>query len=100
MAGSGRTKARQSKHNSEVLRIAKESKNKGYKVQADIKGYPKPPKRGRYIPDIVVTKGKGETIIEVETVDSANSPRDIAQQKAFKQAARRSGAKFKRIIVK
>lgn len=99
MAGSGRTKARQSKHNSEVLRIAKESKNKGYKVQADIKGYPKPSKRGRYRPDVIATKGNEEIIIEVETVDSANSPRDLAQQEAFKRAARKSGAKFKRKIV-
>ena len=100
MARSGRAKASQSKHNQKVLEVAKVNKNKGNKVLADIKGYPKPPKRGRYIPDIIVKKGKEETIIEVETVDSANSPRDLAQQKAFKRAARRSGAKFKRIIAK
>jgi hypothetical protein len=99
MAGSDRTKAGQSKHDREVLKIARELKKEDYKVQADIKGYPKPSKRGLYRPDVIATKGKKEIIVEVETVDSANSPRDLAQQKAFKRAAEKSGAKFKRKIV-
>lgn len=99
MAGSGRPKASQGKHNQEVLKEAKELKREKYSVYADIEGYKKPPRRGGYIPDIVAKKGKKEIIIEVETVDSANSPRDLAQQEAFKRAAGKSGAKFKRKIV-
>ena len=91
--------ASQSKHNQKVSQEAEKYKRKGYKVSADIAGYTKPPRRGSYIPDIIAAKGDEEIIIEVETVDSANSPRDF-QQGAFKRAARRSGAKFKRIVAK
>ena len=100
MAGSGRTKAGQSKHNNKVLEEAKKLKRERYDVCADIEGFKKPPRQGNFIPDIVATKGNEEIIIEVETVDSANSPRDIAQQGAFQRAARRPGVKFKRIIAK
>lgn len=100
MPGSGRTKTSQSKHNQEVLKEAKELKREKYNVYADIEGYKKPPSRGGYVPDIVATKGNEEIIIEVETVDSVNSARDLAQQGAFQRAARRPGVKFKRIIAK
>jgi Holliday junction resolvase len=99
MSGSGRPKVSQSKHNQEVLKEARELQREKYKVYADIKGYKKPPRRERFIPDIIAKKGKEEIIIEVETTDSANSPRDLAQQEAFKKAAKKSGAKFKRKIV-
>lgn len=99
MAGSGRPKASRSKHNQGVLKEAKELKRRKYSVYADIEGYKKPPRRGRFIPDIIAKKGNEEIIIEVETTDSANSPRDLAQQEAFRQAAKKSGAKFRRKIV-
>lgn len=98
--GSGRTKVSQSKHDQKVQQVAEEYKQKGYKISADLPGYSKPPKRGSYIPDIIAKKDKEEIIVEVETVDSVNNPRDLAQQGAFQRAARRSGAKFKRIIAK
>lgn len=100
MTGSGRTKASQSKHNNKVLAEAKKLEREQYNVSADIAGYKKPPSRGGYVPDIVAKKGKEEFIIEVETPDSVNSPRDIAQQGAFQRAARKPGVKFKRIIAK
>jgi len=100
MAGSGRSKNGQSKHDNKVLAEAKKLKQEQYNVSADIAGYKKPPRRGNYIPDIVARKGQSEIIIEVETVDSANSERDLAQQGAFHRAARKPGVKFKRIIVK
>jgi len=100
MAGSGRPKASQSKHDNKVLAEAKKLKQEQYNVYADIAGYKKPPSRGGYIPDVLAKKGQNEIIIEVETVDSANSERDLAQQGAFQRAARKPGVKFKRIIVK
>jgi hypothetical protein len=100
MSGSGRPKASQSKHDAKVLAEARKLQREQYDVSADIAGYKKPPRRGNYIPDVVAKKGQKEIIIEVETVDSANSERDLAQQGAFQRAARKPGVKFKRIIVK
>jgi hypothetical protein len=100
MAGSGRSKTSQSKHDSKVLTEAKKLKREQYDVSADIAGYKKPPSRGGYRPDILATKGNKEVIIEVETPDSVDSPRDIAQQGAFHRVARKPGVKFKRIITK
>ena len=100
MPGSGRTKTSQSKHDNKVLAEAKKLKREQYNVSADIAGYKKPPSRGGYVPDIIAKKGNEEIIIEVETVDSADSARDLAQQGAFQRAARKPGVKFKRIIAK
>jgi len=101
MPGSGRGKHSQSKHDRKVREIAKDYKLRGYDVSADISGYPQPPTTGGYRPDVVAKKSGRETIVEVETPDSVNSPRDIAQQNAFRQAARRSEKRhYKRIVTR
>lgn len=101
MSGSGRGKASQSKHDRMVEKIAQDYEDKGYDVSADVEGYSQPPTIGGYRPDIVATKGGQETIVEVETPDSVNNPRDIAQQGAFRRAARRSETRhYRRAVTK
>ena len=101
MPGSGRGQSSQSKHDRKVREVAKDYEARGYNVGADIPGYPQPPTIGGYRPDVVARKGGQETIVEVETPDSVNSPRDIAQQRAFHQVARRSEKRhYKRVITK
>jgi hypothetical protein len=99
MAGSGRGKTSQDKHNKKVREVAQSYKSKGYEVYADVPGYPQPTTIGGYRPDVVAKKDRQETIVEVETPDSVNSQRDVAQQGAFRQAAKRSEKRhYKRII--
>lgn len=94
-----RNKKSQSKHDREVVRIATELENKGFKVKADIPGYSQPSTIGGYRPDVVAKKGKQRRIIEVETPDSVDSARDQKQQKAFRNAATRSqNTTFRRTI--
>ena len=96
-----RSKGSQSKHDAEVRRIAKEFKSKGYDVQADVRGYPKPDTIGGLRPDVVATKGDAKKIVEVETPDSLNTARDLQQQSAFREAAKRSKkTTFRRVVVK
>lgn len=99
MPGSGRGQSSQNKHDRKVKEVAKDYGARGYDVLADVPGYPKPPTIGGYRPDVVARKGGQETVVEVETPDSVNSERDIAQQGAFLRAARRSEKRHYRRIV-
>ena len=87
-----RSKRSQSKHDTEVRRIAKQKQKQrqGYDVQADIPGFAKPDTIRGYRPDVIALKGKKREIYEVETPDSKNSARDQGQQKAFSETADRS----------
>ncbi len=87
MPRSGRS---QSRHDKEVRKVATGLKNKGYNVQADVRGFPRPNTISGYRPDVIGQKGKERKIVEVETRDSVDSARDLAQQKAFGKAANRS----------
>ncbi len=101
MPGSGRGQPSQGKHDRKVRQIAGDYEHRGYNVSADVPGYPQPPTIGGYRPDVVARKSGQETIVEVETPDSVNSPRDIAQQGAFLRAARRSEKRhYKKIVTK
>ena len=94
-----RSQKSQSKHNAKVREIAEKLKKQGFDIQADIPGYAQPNTIGGYRPDVVGTKGKEKKIHEVETPDSVNSARDQKQQKAFRQAAKRSkNITFKKTI--
>ena len=94
-----RSKKSQSKHDSEVRRLARELLDKGYEVEADIKGFKQPKTIGGYRPDVIGNKGKERKIIEVETQDSKDSSRDQKQKQAFRGAANRSkNTTFRRII--
>jgi hypothetical protein len=85
-----RSKKNQSKHNSQVRKEVKKLENAGYQVKADIPGYKQPDTIGGYRPDYVANKGGKRILGEVETPDSVGTTRDQKQQKAFKQAAKRS----------
>jgi len=80
-----RTKKQQSKHDARVKRIAAGYLSQGWRVKADIKGYPSPRTIYRKQPDVIATKGKKMRIIEVETKDSYK--KDIPQRNAFKRFA-------------
>lgn len=96
-----RSKRSQSKHNSQVRKEVEKLEDKDYKVKADIPGYDQPDTIGGYRPDYVAKKGRKRIIGEVETTDSVGSKRDQKQQKAFKQAAKRSrNTTFKRTTTK
>lgn len=96
-----RKKGSQSKHDAEVRRIAKSEEKKGYEVEADIKGYPKPKAINRRRPDVIARKGHKRKIYEVETPDSKGTRRDLEQQKVFKKVAKRSkNTTFTRKIAK
>ncbi len=94
-----RSKRNQSKHDTEVQKLARKYENQGYNVKADIPGYSKPSTISGYRPDVEAKKGWERKIYEVETPDSVNSARDKQQQQAFRQAARKSKhTTFKRTI--
>lgn len=96
-----RSRTSKSKHNTKVRQIARKLERQGYAVKADVPGYEQPRTIAGYRPDVVGKKGKSRRIIEVETPDSAGSARDQAQQKAFRQASKRSdNTTFKRTITK
>ena len=96
-----RSKRGQSKHNSQVNKDVEKLVDQGFKVKADIPGYQKPSTIGGYRPDYVATKGTKRIIGEVETKDSVDSARDQNQQKAFREAAKRSkSTTFKRKVTK
>ncbi len=80
-----RTSRQQSKHDARVRRVAGGYKSQGWKVKADVSGYPKPRTIFNKRPDIRARKGARERIIEVETRDSLK--KDIAQRNAFKRFA-------------
>ena len=85
-----RSKSSQSKHDREVEKIAKAYERKGFKVKADLPGYEKPGTIGSYRPDVVAKKGHLRKIVQVETPDLVGYARDQQQQRAFRNAAKRS----------
>ena len=94
-----RSKRSQSKHNTIVKKLAKQYKQKGYKVKADIEGWEKPDTIRGVRPDIIAEKSGHKTVVEVETKDSVDSKRDLQQQKAFKNWSTDSDRKhYKRVV--
>jgi hypothetical protein len=85
-----RSKSAQSRHDTEVRRIAESLQRRGYDVAADVPGFPRPETIRGYRPDVVASKGTERRIVEVETPDSLDTARDLAQQKAFRETADRS----------
>ena len=87
---------RQTCHNTAISRSAAQYISNGYKVWADISGYPTPQnltvdgvtKR----PDIIAKKGKDVQIIEWETPESLD--KDHEQHRVLRTWARRNGAHF------
>lgn len=94
-----RSRRSQAEHDREVRAQARRLEEKGYEVEADVRGFPKPGTFGGFRPDIVARKGQERKIVEVETPDSVDSARDIGQQRAFRGVASRSkNTTFRRIV--
>ena len=91
---------RQTCHNHAVARSAGQLDSWGYKVWADIRGYPKPQKLcvdgDCRIPDIIAKKGRRMQVIEFETPDSVE--KDWEQHRVLRTWARRNGAEFHRRV--
>jgi hypothetical protein len=95
-----RSKNSQSKHDAKVRQVARQFAGQGYKVDADVSGFPQPDTVRRFRPDVVAHKGRERKIVEVETRDSVDSARDQKQQRAFRQAAQQSkNTTFSRRVV-
>lgn len=95
-----RTRLSQTRHNRQVQIEANRYLRNGFKVWADIKGWSQPDTIGGYRPDVIAYKNGSFTVVEVETTDSVNSSRDIAQQRAFKTwALRKTSRHYRRIVV-
>ncbi len=93
-----RTKTGQTKHDNAVRGIADYYEQQGYRVDADIPSFDKPKKIGKFIPDVIATKGKVEKIIEVETKDS--DKKDVLQHQAFLEyVENKSGRSFRKKII-
>lgn len=90
---------KQSAEERKIASLARQYRNEGYKVYAQLKGYSKPELFGDYQPDLVVTK-RGETIIiEVETSSTAKE-RKRAIEEFAKRAAEAEGVRFDLVITK
>ena len=85
-----RSKRSQSKHDAEVEKTARRLERQGYDVQADLAGFRQPDTIAGYRPEVVARKGRERKIVEVETPESVDSARDRGQQRAFREAAKRS----------
>ena len=70
-----RSARNQTCHDISVLRRASGLQANGWKVKADISGFPKPSTLNGSRPDIDATKGKRRRIIEVETQDTKRKNR-------------------------
>lgn len=95
-----RSRRSQSKHDSKVKSIAKGYKQRGWKVEADIPGFPTPKPIGKYrrIPDVVATRPGTRHIIEVETKETLKI--DRGQCGTFKRSAnKRRRTKYREVIV-
>ena len=94
-----RSKKSQSEHNSTVKKLAKQYRQKGYEVKADVEGWKKPGTIKSVRPDIIAEKSGHKTVVEVETKESVHNKRDLQQQKAFRDWSKNSNRKhYKRIV--
>ena len=94
-----RSKISQSKHDKTVRRVAGGFKSQGFKVKADVKGYPAPRTIYGRQPDVIATKGAKTRVVEVETPGSYK--KDISQRKAFSRwASHNSKRRFRTKVTK
>lgn len=98
MSSKERAPREQSRHDEAVRRSAAQYKARGYKVTADVEGFPRPdPIRGRR-PDVVAQKGRDKVVVEWETPSTVVS--DKAQQVALRRGAEAMGARFEVRVTK
>ena len=85
-----RSSLNQSKHNRKIKSLARKYERAGWTVEADIPGYDRPDRIGKYIPDILARKRGAEKIIEVET------PRTLLTDKRQHESFTRSAGRKRR----
>lgn len=73
----------QSKHDTTVRRVAGGYGGRGWKVKADVSGYPTPRTIYGKRPDVIATKGTKTRVVEVETPRTYG--KDVPQRSAFKR---------------
>lgn len=96
-----RTDKERSTHDRKVREIARNLKNQGYSIKADVGRYAKPASIGKYKrrPDIEATKSGHRRIVEVETPKSLRSDRE--QIKTFiRHAAHKKRTSFDIVVTK
>ena len=94
-----RTHTSQTTHDARVRVEAQSYKSNGYDVWADILNWSQPRIINSYRPDVIAEKGAYTSVVEVETPDSVETARDVAQQKAFREWAARSEYRhFRRVV--
>jgi len=80
-----RTAAEQARHDSMVAILAREYSRKGYRVAAEIEGFPAPEAVEGAVPDILA-EGEGRVVVvEVETRDTLFGGEYEAEHKAFRK---------------
>jgi hypothetical protein len=90
-----RAKKAQNKHDAKVKNIARGYRAQGYRVAADVPGYPQPRSFGRRRPDVVAQKGRDKVIVEVETPRSMAT--DVAQRQALRRSAKKKNMRFRTV---
>lgn len=90
-----RTRADQSAHDKAVERIARRHDKDGWKVQADVAGWPTPDTIAGRRPDIIATKTGSRRIIEVET----DPDDDRAQHEKFRRHAGQKANTYFEVVV-
>lgn len=93
-----RTKQGQKVHDQKVAELARGLRQRGYQVQSDLPGHPKPPTLNNQVPDIVARKGSKVLVREVETKSTLQT--DKRQQQALQRWADQHGAEFRVILAK
>ncbi len=81
-------------HDKLVKKLAQQYESQGYKVKADIDGYPTPQNINGARPDIIAQKKNEMKLCEVETPTSMKT--DIEQRRTFRDYTKnKKGATFR-----
>lgn len=96
-----RSASRQSEHDTKVKSIARRHDRNGWRVRADVPGYPTPDSIGGRrprVPDVVARKRGATRIFEVETEETVDA--DRKQHATFRRSAsQRTKTTFKLVVV-
>ena len=89
---------KKTKHNKKLGNVVGGYKSQGYSVRADLTGHKMPSTISGKRPDFTAVKGRKKVIGEIETVKSMKT--DAKQRQAFRRYAKKTGSKFRTIIVR
>lgn len=86
-----------SEHDKMVRRVAAGYLAQGYRVKADIIGYPRPPTVCGRRADVTASKRGDRVMVEVETERSFFE--DQSQRRMLRRCAHRNGGRFRTVVV-